>query len=101
MGNWRCCLSTTHCATVTAQVLTHMIIMSLTIMKIVIGLPSDILMILLNSVQLPDGEIPDGEHSVHIDLKVLGIKPVGLASLDLRFLFITMLIIILSSLSTF
>ena len=98
MGNRRCCLSTTHCATVTAQVLTHMIIMSLTIMKIVIGLPSDILMILLNSVQLPDGEIPDGEHSVHIDLKVLGIKPVGLASLDLR---ITMLIIILSSLSTF
>ena len=75
----------------TAQVLTHMIIMSLTIMKIVIGLPSDILMILLNSVQLPDGEIPDCEHSVHIDLKVLGIKPVGLASLDLRILFITML----------
>ena len=78
-----------------------MIIMSLTIMKIVIGLPSDILMILLNSVQLPDREIPDGEHSVHIYLKVLGIKPVGLASLDLRILFITMLIIILSSLSTF
>ena len=42
-------------------------------------------------VLLPDREVPNGEHPVHIDLKVLGIKPVGLASLDLRILFITML----------
>ena len=39
-------------------------------------------------VPLPDGEVPNGEHPVHIDLKVLGVKPVSLARLDLHIMVI-------------
>ena len=33
---------------------------------------------------IPDGEVPNGEHPIDIDLKVLGVKPVSLARLDLH-----------------
>ena len=37
---------------------------------------------------IPDREVPNGEHPVHIDLKVLGVKPVSLARLDLHIMVI-------------
>ena len=40
------------------------------------------------SVPVPDGEVPNGQHPVHIDLKVLGVKPVSLARLDLHIMVI-------------
>ena len=42
------------------------------------------MLIKIVSVQVPDGEVPNGQHPVHIDLKVLGVKPVSLARLDLH-----------------
>ena len=42
-----------------------------------------VMLIIIVSVQVPDGEVPNGEHPVHIDLKVLGVEPVSLARLHL------------------
>ena len=42
-----------------------------------------VMLIIIVSVQVPDGEVPNGEHPVHIDLKVLGVEPVSFARLDL------------------
>ena len=48
-----------------------------------------VIVILMISVPVPDGEVPNGEHPVHIDLKVLGVEPVSLARLDLRIIIVT------------
>ena len=41
------------------------------------------MVMLIIIVSVPDGEVPNGEHPVHIDLKVLGVEPVSFARLDL------------------
>ena len=55
-----------------------------------------VIVILMISVPVPDGEVPNGEHPVHIDLKVLGVEPVSLARLDLRIIIVTISIALLS-----
>ena len=47
------------------------------------------------SVPLPDREVPNGEHPIHVDLKVLGVKPVSFTRLDLCIIVIIIITIII------
>ena len=43
---------------------------------------------------IPDREVPNGEHPIHVDLKVFGVKPISFTRLDLRIIVIIIIIIV-------